>query len=77
MDHNKTKIRSREDLKKKVDLQCTKKTDMKKTVHDGHKVGRVLSFFSSRWIWDSLPAASVPPPSLWFRGGHTRVRERE
>ncbi len=36
-----------------------------------HRIGRVLSFFSSRRNWDSPtphPQASMPPP-LWFRGG--------
>ncbi len=35
-----------------------------------HRVGRVISFFTSRRNWDSPtphPQASVPPP-LWFRG---------
>jgi hypothetical protein len=45
-----------------------------------HRVGRVLSFFSSRQKWDSPtphPQESVPPP-LWLGGGglHTRWRER-
>jgi hypothetical protein len=40
-----------------------------------HKVGRVLSYFSSRRNWNS-PNPS-PAPSLWFRGeGHTHWRER-
>jgi hypothetical protein len=49
--------------------------------HAGHRVGRVLSFFSSRRNWDSpnpSPAREcVPPPPLWFwEEGHTRWRER-
>ncbi len=38
-----------------------------------HRVGRVLSFFSSRRNWDSPtphPQASAPPP-LWFQGKGT------
>jgi hypothetical protein len=47
-----------------------------------HRVGRVLSFFSTRWNWDSpTPLAAgecaPPPPTLWSGGGgHTRLRER-
>jgi hypothetical protein len=44
-----------------------------------HRVGRVLSFFSSRRTWDSptpLPQASVTPHPLAREGGHTRLRER-
>jgi hypothetical protein len=44
-----------------------------------HRVGRVLSFFSSRRNWDSptpQPQA-ILPPTLWYRGqGDTRWRER-
>jgi hypothetical protein len=42
-----------------------------------HRVGRVLSFFSSRWNWDSptpSPAGECASPRFW--GGHTRWRER-
>ncbi len=43
-----------------------------------HRVGRVLSFFSSRWNWDSQtphPQASVLPPPLWSRGeGESQFR---
>jgi hypothetical protein len=45
-----------------------------------YRVGRVLSFFSSRRNWDSPtppPRRRVRPPTFWFRwGGHTRLRER-
>jgi hypothetical protein len=45
---------------------------------DIHKVGRVVSFFSSRRNWDSpnpSPAGECPPPGP--RGErHTRLRER-
>ncbi len=44
-----------------------------------HRVGRVLSFFSSRRGWDSptpRQQASVPPPPLVGREGHTRWREK-
>jgi hypothetical protein len=44
-----------------------------------HRVGRVLSFFSSRRDWGSpnpSPAGECAP-TLWVRGkGHTRWRER-
>jgi hypothetical protein len=43
-----------------------------------NRVGRVLSFFSSRRNWDSPtpnPAGESPPP-LVRGGGHTRLRER-
>jgi hypothetical protein len=44
-----------------------------------HRVGRVLSFFSSRRNWDSPtphPQASVPPHRLVPRGGaHSLARE--
>jgi hypothetical protein len=43
-----------------------------------HRVGRVLSFFSSRRNWNSptpRPQASVPPP-LWFGGRGTLTGER-
>jgi hypothetical protein len=43
-----------------------------------HRVGRVLSFFSSRRNWDSpKPSAEGEcGPPLWYRGeGHTRWRE--
>jgi hypothetical protein len=49
------------------------------TVH--HRVDRVLGFFSSRPNWDSpmhsLTRRRVFPPSLWFRGRDTRLRESE
>ncbi len=44
-----------------------------------HRVGRVLSFFSSRRNWDSptpRPLASVPSPPLLGGEGHTHWRER-
>jgi hypothetical protein len=44
-----------------------------------HRVGRVLSFFSSRRNWDSpnLPTAGECSPHPLVRGGgHTRLRER-
>ncbi len=45
-----------------------------------HRVGRVLSFFSSRRNWDSpnlSPAGECAPPLPWFWGeGHTRWRKR-
>jgi hypothetical protein len=48
-----------------------------------HRVDRVLSFYSSRWNWNSptpSPAGSVPPAHPPFGseggGGHTRLRER-
>ncbi len=42
-----------------------------------HRVGRVLSFFSSRWNWDSPTPSFTPPPTpLVLGGGHTRLRER-
>ncbi len=44
------------------------------------RVGRVLSFFSSRRNWDSpnpSPAGECAPPPPWFWGeGHTRWRQR-
>ncbi len=47
--------------------------------YQNHKVGKVLSIFSSRRNWDSpnpSPAGECAP-LLWFRGeGHTRWRER-
>ncbi len=47
----------------------------------GHRVGRVLSFFSSRRIWDSpnpSPAASVqPPPPPPLGGGAHQERSWE
>jgi hypothetical protein len=48
------------------------KTDMKKTVHDRHKVSRVLSFFSRRRSWDSpthSPAGECAPPPFGLGGG--------
>ncbi len=42
-----------------------------------HRVGRVLSFFSSRGIWDSptsLAAGECAPPPFGPGGGHTRLR---
>ncbi len=44
-----------------------------------HRVGRVLSFFSSRRNWDPPPPhprASVAPPPLVPGGGEARLRER-
>ncbi len=44
-----------------------------------HRIDRVLGFYFSRPNWDSpapSPAGEVVPP-LWFRGGHTRLRELE
>ncbi len=43
-----------------------------------HRIGRVLSFFSSRRNWNSPTpiAASVPPHPLVRGGGHTRLWER-
>ncbi len=45
-----------------------------------HRVGRVLSFFSSRRNWDSpnhSAAGDCAPTPLWFWGeGNTRWRER-
>jgi hypothetical protein len=49
-------------------------------VTTGHRVDRVLSFFSSRQNWDSptpSTAGECPSPPLWFGGGHTRLRERK
>jgi hypothetical protein len=43
-----------------------------------HRVGRVLSFFSSRRNWDSpnhSSAGECAPPRFWGEG-HTRWRER-
>jgi hypothetical protein len=44
-----------------------------------HRVDRVLGFFSCPPNWDP-PTHSSPgecvPPSLWFQGGHTRLREK-
>jgi hypothetical protein len=51
----------------------------KYSVHQDHRVGRVLSFFSCRWNWDSPnpSTARVCPPPPWYRGEvHTRWRER-
>ncbi len=48
-------------------------------VGGGHRVGRVLSLFSSRWNWDSpnpSPAREWAPPNLWFRGRGTLAGER-
>jgi hypothetical protein len=45
-----------------------------------HRVGRVLSYFSSRRQWDSPtphPQASVPPFDSGEGGGHIRLREIE
>ncbi len=50
------------------------------TVTQDHRVGRVLSFFSSRWNWDSPTPplqASVPSPSPRFWGGGTHSLARE
>jgi hypothetical protein len=44
-----------------------------------HRVGRVLSFFSSRRNWNSptpLAAGECAPQPLVRGGGHTRLRER-
>jgi hypothetical protein len=44
-----------------------------------HRVDRVISFFSSRQIWDSphpSPAGECAPHPLVRGGGHTRLRER-
>jgi hypothetical protein len=45
-----------------------------------HRVGRVLSFFSSRWNWDSpnpSPARECAPPPFGTGGeGHTHWRDR-
>ncbi len=44
-----------------------------------HRVGRVLSFFSSRRNWDSLnpsPAGECAPLPRFWGEGHTRWRER-
>ncbi len=44
-----------------------------------HRVGRVLSFFSSRRNWDSpnpAPAGECAPPPRFWGEGHTRGRER-
>jgi hypothetical protein len=49
-----------------------------KQVRVDHRVGRVLSFFSSRRNWDSptpRPQASVPSP-LWLGGRGTLAGER-
>ncbi len=46
--------------------------------HHMHRVGRVLSLFSSRRNWDSpnpSPQARVPPPPCFWGEGNTRVRE--
>ena len=42
------------------------------------KEDRVRGFFSSCPNWDPQPspAGECVPPPLWFRGGHTRLRER-
>jgi hypothetical protein len=43
-----------------------------------HRVGRVLSFFSSRWSWDSpnpSPAGECAPPSIRGGGAHSLARE--
>jgi hypothetical protein len=43
------------------------------------RVDRVLGFFSSRPNWflpQSLTHGVFLPPPFWFRGGHTRFRER-
>jgi hypothetical protein len=44
-----------------------------------YRVDRMLGFFFSRPNWDphtpSHAGESVPPP-FWFRGVHTRLRER-
>ncbi len=44
-----------------------------------HRVGRVLSFFSSRRNWDfpnPSPAGECAPPPRFWGEGHTRWRER-
>ncbi len=44
-----------------------------------HRVGGVISFFSSRRNWDSPtphPQARVPPPPRFWGEGHTRWQER-
>ncbi len=47
--------------------------------HLHHRVGRVLSFLSSRWNWDSptsSPAGECAPPfGFWGRGAHLLARE--
>jgi hypothetical protein len=43
-----------------------------------HRVGRVLSFFSSRRNWNSpnpSPAGEFPPPPVLGVGAHTLARE--
>ncbi len=48
-------------------------------VNPKHRVGRVLSFFSSRWNWDSpnpSPARECAPHPLVRGEGHTRWWER-
>ncbi len=42
-----------------------------------HRVGRVLSFFSSRRRWDSHTPSSPHPssPHLWIRGAHSLAGE--
>jgi len=50
----------------------------KYSVHQDHRVGRVLSLFSSRWNWDSpnpSPARVCPPPPC-YRGRCTLAGER-
>ncbi len=48
-------------------------------VREGHRVGRVRSFFSDRRNWDypTVLAAGecAPPPFGPGGGGHTRLRE--
>ncbi len=44
-----------------------------------HRVGRVLSFSSSRWNWESpnpSPAREYAPPPVVPGEGHTRWQER-
>jgi hypothetical protein len=58
-------------LKTKGVLHSREKTNIKKTVNDRHKLGRVLSFFSSRRIWDSpthSPAGDCVPPLVGSGG---------
>jgi hypothetical protein len=48
--------------------------------HEKHRVGRVLSFFSSRRNWDSptpLAAGECAPPPFGPGGRHIRLRLKE
>jgi hypothetical protein len=51
----------------------------KERVQEGcqHRVGRVLSLFSSRWNWDSPNPSpeSPPPPPVLGGGAHSLARE--